>query len=184
MKKLCLLILLALSLLLTACGEGRAFKSEYESFSKELASAEAVSFTANVRAEYEHKTARFALSYTGDESGAVVTVLAPELISGISARVSPDGTSLEYGEISLDTGSLDSHGLSPMSALPVMMRALKSGHLDSYWTEDGKTVLRLIPDDEYICTVWFGDEMTPLRAELQSDGRIVVFAQLSDWKLN
>ena len=184
MKKLCLLTLLALSLLLAACGKDRAFKSEYESFSKELASAEAVSFTANVRAEYEHKTARFALSYTGDESGAVVTVLAPELISGISARVSPDGTSLEYGEISLDTGSLDSHGLSPMSALPVMMRALKSGHLDSYWTEDGKTVLRLIPDDEYICTVWFGDEMTPLRAEVQSDGRIVVFAQLSDWKLN
>ena len=184
MKKLCLLTLLALSLLLAACGKDRAFKSEYESFSKELASAEAVSFTANVRAEYEHKTARFALSYTGDESGAVVTVLAPELISGISARVSPDGTSLEYGEISLDTGSLDSHGLSPMSALPVMMRALKSGHLDSYWTEDGKTVLRLIPDDEYICTVWFGDEMTPLRAEVQSDGRIVVFAALSDWALN
>ena len=184
MKKICLLTLLALSLLLTACGKDRAFKSEYESFSKELASAEAVSFTANVRAEYEHKTARFALSYTEDESGAVVTVLAPELISGISARVAADGTSLEYGEISLDTGSLDSHGLSPMSALPVMMRALKSGHLDSYWTEDGKTVLRLIPDDEYICTVWFGDEMTPLRAELQSDGRVVVFAQLSDWKLN
>ena len=136
MKKLCLLTLLALSLLLAACGKDRAFKSEYESFSKELASAEAVSFTANVRAEYEHKTARFALSYTGDESGAVVTILAPELISGISARVSPDGTSLEYGEISLDTGSLDSHGLSPMSALPVMMRALKSGHLDSYWTEE------------------------------------------------
>ena len=182
MKKLCLLTLLALSLLLAACGKDRVFKSEYESFSKELASAEAVSFTANVRAEYEHKTARFALAYTEDESGAVVTVLAPELISGISARVSPDGTSLEYGEISLDTGSLDSHGLSPMSALPVMMRALKSGHLDSYWTEDGKTVLRLIPDDEYICTVWFGDDMTPLRAELQSDGRIVVFAQISDWE--
>lgn len=184
MKRLFLIFTAAVCLLLTACGGSSAAKTAYDRFSKELNAAERISFTANVRAEYEHKTARFALSYTEDESGGTVTVIAPELISGISAKVLRGSTRLEYGEVSLDTGSLDEHGLSPMSAMPVMIQALRDGHLESFWTEDGKTVLQLTPSDDYICTVWFGDGMKPLHAELQSDGRVVIFADITDWSLD
>ena len=181
MRKSYLSLVLILCLLLTGCGGSREMKSAYDDFSAELSRAECLSFKVKLRAEYEHKTALFGLSYTEDAEGAVVTVESPSLISGISARVEKGGTKLEFGDISLDTGDLNEHGLSPMSSLPMLVKALKEGCPDSFWTEDGKRVVQLIPDDNIICTVWFSSDMTPLRAEIISDGRVTVYAEISDW---
>lgn len=50
--------------------------------SERVNAAQSLTFTANVRAEYEHKTAKFTLSYTEDDSGGAVTVLAPGAYRG------------------------------------------------------------------------------------------------------
>ena len=182
MKKLCLPLLLIACLLLTACG-GREFSDAHEELSQHLGAVEALSFTANVRAEYENKTARFTLSYSEDSEGGSVTVLAPQLIAGVTARVKPDSTSLEYDGISLGTGDLDDYGLSPMSSLPMLVQALKTGALDSGWTEGDYTVMQINSTDTLSCTVWFQPEtMTPCQAELISDGRVKVFVEISDWQ--
>jgi hypothetical protein len=181
MKRYFLPILLCLALLLTACGKSRG-ESAYKSFAERLNAVDALSFTANVRAEYEHKTARFTLAYEEGADGARVTVIAPELIRGVSARVAPGSSTLEYDTVVLDTGSLDSFGLSPLSSLPALVRAMRTGHLDSTWEEDGKTVVLLEPDDELRCSVWFEKSaMRPLRAELVTDGRVTVYVELNDW---
>ena len=127
MKRLLLPLLLCLCLLLSGCGKDRA-EREFESFSARLNAAQTLRFTAKVRAEYEHKTARFTLAYEEDAEGGRVTVVAPELIRGVSARFEPGGTTLEYDSVVLDTGSLDSFGLSPMSSLPVLLHAMRVGH--------------------------------------------------------
>ena len=185
MKRICLPILLAVSLLLSGCGGTGAVRAAYRDFSAELSEAESLSFTAAVRAEYEHKTARFTLEYFENADGGTVTVLAPELIAGVYAHVGAEDTALEYDGVMLDTGALDSFGLSPMSAMPLLIRAMKSGHLDSFWAEDGKSVYQLIPDDNIICTVWFSPEdMLPVRAELISEGRVTLYADISDWSLS
>lgn len=181
MKRI-LLLLLCAALLLPGCGKQRG-ESDFRAFSEGLNAAEALSFTAQVRAEYEHKTARFTLSYEEDGDGGRVTVLAPELIRGVTARVRPGSSTLEYDTVVLDTGSLDSFGLSPLSSLPAMLRAMRMGRLDSVWEEDGKTVALLEPDDTLRCCVWFSKgEMRPLRAELITDGRVTVYVEISDWK--
>ena len=111
-----------------------------------------------------------------------VTVLAPELIQGISAHVSPGSTTLEYDTVVLDTGSLDSLGLSPLSSLPAAVRAMRLGHIDSVWEEDGRRVAQFEPDDQLRCTVWFEkDAMRPVRAELMTDGRVTVYLEFRDW---
>ena len=180
MKRLIIPILLC-ALLLTACGKSRSV-GDYRAFAERLNALDTLSFTAQVRAEYEHKTARFGLSYEENSEGGCVTVLAPELIRGVSARVKPGSSTLEYDSVVLDTGSLDSFGLSPLSSLPVMLRAMRLGHVDSVWEEDGKTVVQLEPDDELRCTVWFSKpDMRPMRAELITDGRVTVFVEISDW---
>ena len=182
MKKLCLPLLLIMCLLLGACG-GREFSDAHEQLTQRLGAAEALSFTANVRAEYENKTARFTLSYSEDSQGGSVTVLAPQLIAGVTARVKPDGASLEYDGISLGTGELDDYGLSPMSALPLLVQALKTGALDSGWTEGDYTVMQIDSTDTLSCTVWFRpDGLEPCQAELISDGRVKVFIEISDWQ--
>ena len=153
MKRVCLPLLAIVCLLLTGCA-GREVEKAYAGFSERVNAAQMLAFTANVRAEYEHKTAKFTLSYTEDDSGGVV----------------------------LDTGSLDSFGLSPMSSLPVLVQAMKNGHLDSYGEEDGLYVCRLEPNDEYRIAVWFvPDGMVPQRAELESGGRVTVIAEISGW---
>ena len=183
MKRLTIPIFLCV-LLLTACGKGRG-EDDYRAFAERLNKLESLSFTAQVRAEYEHKTARFGLSYEEDGEGGRVTVLAPELIRGVSASVKPGSSTLEYDSVVLDTGSLDSFGLSPLSSLPAMLRAMRLGHVDSIWEEDGKTVVMLEPDDELRCTVWFSKpDMHPLRAELITDGRVRVYIDISDWTEN
>ena len=180
MKRLIIPIFLCI-LLLTACGKTRR-EGDYRAFAERLNSLDGLSFTAQVRAEYEHKTARFGLSYEEDGEGGRITVLAPELIRGVSARVKPGSSTLEYDSVVLDTGSLDSFGLSPMSSLPAMLRAMRLGHVDSIWEEDGKTVVTLEPDDELRCTVWLSKpDMHPLRAELITDGRVTVYIEISDW---
>ena len=180
MKRLLIPILLC-ALLLTACGKRRS-EGDFRAFAERLNSLDTLSFTAQVRAEYEHKTARFALAYEEDREGGRVTVLAPELIRGVSARVKPGSSTLEYDSVVLDTGSLDSFGRSPLASRPAMLRAMRLGHVDSIWDEDGKTVVMLEPDDELRCSVWFSKpDMRPLRAELITDGRVTVFAEISDW---
>ena len=183
MKRLIILVFLC-ALLLTACGKRRS-EGDYRAFAEHLNSLNSLSFTARVRAEYEHKTARFGLSYAEDSEGGRVTVLAPELIRGVSARVKPGRSTLEDDSVVLDTGSLDSFGLSPLSSLPAMLRAMRLGHLDSIWEEDGKTVVTLEPDDELRCTVWLSrPDLRPLRAELITDGRVRVYVDISDWTEN
>lgn len=182
MKKFCLSISLCLCLLMSGC-DGREFAKAREDLAARLETAACLSFTANVRAEYEHKTARFTLSYYEDAEGGKVTVLAPQLIAGVSARIEPGSTSLEYDGVCLGTGELDDFGLSPMSALPMLVQALKDGDMNAGWTESGCTVLELQSTDELVCTVWFtSEDMTPRQAELRSDGRVKVFAEISDWQ--
>lgn len=174
-------LLLMLCIVLTGC-QRRDIESEFASFSEELSQRDTLSFTANIRAEYENKTARFTLGYEENAEGGTVTVLAPELIKGIKARVSPGSTSLEYDTVVLDTGALDNFGLSPLSSLPLMVQAMKNAHLDSFWEEDDLLVLQLEPDDGVKCTVWFAQgSMLPLRAEIASGERVTVFIEISDW---
>lgn len=181
MKRLCLPLLLIFCLLLSGCGTG-ASKKQYEQFSQELSSQSSLSFTAQLRAEYEDKTVEFTLGYEMDENGQTVTVLAPELIAGVKARISAGKTALEFDSVSLDTGELDRYGLTPMSALPLLVDAMRSGHLDSCWQEDGKSVYQLILNDHLSASVWFETEsMTPVRAELMSEGRVTVCCEISEW---
>ena len=174
-------LLLCVCLVLTGC-QRRDVQAEFDSFSRTLSDSSTLSFTANVRAEYENKSARFSLSYSEDSDGGTVTVIAPELIKGIQAHVSPGGTQLRYDSVVLDTGALDSFGLSPLSSLPLLVQAMKSAHLDTFWEEDGQLVLQLEPDDERKCTIWFeSTSMIPLRAEIISGERVTVYIEISDW---
>lgn len=182
MKKLCLPLLTALCLLLSGCGTGSA-KAALEELSAQLENCTALSFTADVRAEYEHKTARFTLRYQEDRDGGLVTVIAPELIAGVSARIEPGTTKLEYDSVVLDTGSLDNFGLSPLSSMPLLVQSIRTGHPASCRTEGDFTVIELEPDDGLRCTVWFDSAMTPARAELARDGRVILYLEINDWDL-
>lgn len=181
MKNIRLIMLLPVALILSGCG-GASARAEFESFSNSLAEEDALTFTARVRAEYDETTAEFTLDYAEDESGARVTVVSPEIIRGVSARVSAGQTALEYDGVSLETGAAEEMELSPMSALPRLISALRTGYLDTAWTEDDTLCALIVPEDDVSVQVMLDKHTkTPLSAELASNGRVRVFAEISDW---
>ena len=182
MKRICLPLLLLCALLLTGCGSSAA-ENRYRAFSEELAARDTLYFTARLQAEYPDKSVTFKLRYALADGDQTVTVVEPDSIAGIRARLLPGETLLEYDDLILDTGNLDKNGLSPMSALPVLVEAMRSGHLDSHWQEGDSPAVKLILADDMSVTVRFQpDSMTPAYAELLSDSTVTVRCEISDWR--
>jgi len=180
MRRVFVPLVLTLCLLLSGCGS--AAKSRFEEFSQTLAEKTDFTFTADVRAEYQDKTAEFTIEYVRYEGGCTVTVVEPELIRGVTAHMADGKTQLEFSGVILDVGPLDEYGLTPMSSLPTLVRAMQSGHVESVRSEGGQTVVELKPEDHLTVTVWFDEaSMCPVRAEIASDGRVAVYCDLRDW---
>lgn len=179
MKKTLFLLFLVGCLFLSACGS--AAEQQFLRFSQELSEKDTLSFTADLTASYPDRSAVFRLRYSLEDGIQRVTVLSPASISGISARVEQGKTALEYDGLILDTGDLDDYGLSPMSALPLLVDALCRGHADSFWTEEDAPVVKLLYDDHTTAQVWFSGEMIPQRAELICDGTVTVSCELMNW---
>ena len=181
MKKLYLPLFLAFSLLLSGCGE-KAARERFEEFAEDLRTKELVSFSAELRCEYEEKKLDFTLAYEEGSESCSVTVVAPELIRGIRAHAKAGETAVEFDGVMLDTGPLDDYGLSPMSALPLLISAVKNGYIDSVWEENGEYAALIVPDDHMNVQLHL-DKYTlrPVYAELISDGKVSVFISIKDW---
>jgi len=181
MKRACIIALMISCLLLSGCGSKKLEKN-YENFASELTGKDRLSFTAQLRAEYEDKTVDFTLDYSQDDSGCTVTIVEPQLISGITARISAENTALEYDGVLISIGDLDPYGLSPMSALPKLVETMKNGFLESVAQESGEIVYQLVLDDHFSASVWFKEGiMVPVHAELVSDGRVRVYCDIKNW---
>lgn len=184
MKRLCLPVLLLCCLLLSACGD-RSEEERYAEFAQSVAEADTLSFEAGLRAEYEDRTLEFRLRCERDGEGCTVSVLAPETMAGIRARLTEGSSTLAYEGLVIDTGDLDAYGLTPVNALPRLLETMAGGHLESCWTEAGQDAFQLIADDHLSATVYFEPEtMTPQEAELLSDGHLRVACQIEGWELS
>ena len=178
MKKIILSAALLASLLLSGCGN--AAQQRYLAYSQELSEQDSLGFTARLTAVYPDRSADFTLRYELSDGVQRVTVLEPESIRGVSARIGEDGTKLEYDGAILDTGDLDRSGLSPLSALPLLVEALKSGHANAFWTEEDCDVVELLVDDVTTVRVHFDAAGRPASAELISDGVVRVQCEIID----
>ena len=183
MRRLCLPLILIFCLLLSSCGS-RAQAEHFEQFSGKLTGGTFLSFRSQLRCEYDDRSVDFTLSYSENAEGAQVSVIKPDIISGVIGHVKADSSALEYDEVVIDTGDLDKFGLSPMTALPALAQALKTGHLESYWEEENSFVYELSYDEHLTVRVWFNAlNMIPQKAEIISDGQVKVFCQIENWTM-
>ena len=178
MKRTYLPLLLGAALLLSGCGSRD--EARFDAFSEELRSRGDVVMTAEVRAEQEDNTCTFTLRYAeSTDGGCIVEVVEPELIRGVKARINADGTKLVYDSVAVDTGDDGGTGLSPMGALPLLVRALRQGSVDSLWKESGELAVRLVPEDDVDVTVLFDSEMKPHYAEIAHEGKAVLYIDIA-----
>ena len=183
MKKRLVLLFSVMCLCLSACGNDKAQES-FESFLASLRESEGLSFDASLRSEYDDKTVEFSVRYASDSEGCSVTVTRPDLISGISAHVRKGESELHFDSLILDTGELTDFGLTPMSALPMMIDGLLNGYTESVWEENSEIAVHIEAADALDVQLRLDKySLTPLSAELISGGKVKVFVDISNWNV-
>jgi len=133
-----------LAVLLTGC-QGNSIDSDAAAVNlrTEYLAAAAITATATVTADYGQRAYDFTLAYAWSPGEATVTVLEPEIVAGVKAAIKDGETALVFDGVSLDTGELDGEGLSPVSALPALLEALRSAYIAETAYEEEGALLRI-----------------------------------------
>ena len=149
-------------LLLSACGHG-AGEQTFEAF-RDTLTGKFVTTTAQVRVQ------------RGD------TVTAPEQAAGVTAHLRDGASTLAFDDIILPAGDLNGAGLTPLTALPYVVEAIRSGYVDLTWTENGLQVVQLITDDHTAVRLYL-DGTVPQCAELSVDDTLCLRCTMENWNL-
>lgn len=170
--------------LLTACGAQRG-EEEFEAFRAQLTAAAQTTLTAEVTAQEPDAASDYTLSCVSAPEGCTLTVLAPDVIAGVKAHMTDGSSTLEYDGLLLGLPELTGDGLSPLSALPRILAALRDGYAETIWRQNGCLAAEIKPDDTVTITVWFDDGGVPARAEIasQSDGRVLITCDITEFSM-
>ncbi|MBE6908470.1 MAG: hypothetical protein E7474_02530 [Ruminococcaceae bacterium] len=184
------IVLAALLLLsLTACAAEERPDTAAEELQEKYARMSGCTARLRAAVATEEETRRYVLDVSCDAEETRVTVLEPEEISGICARISrADGLSLEYSGMVLDAGSA-AGGVSAANCADVFLRAAAEGFVTERGRErfgDTDDALRLCFETEYggeklLVSAYFDAEDAPLYAEIEKDGKILAFLEFTDF---
>ena len=142
-----------------------------------------MTMTAQLQADFGDTIEEYILQYGYDGAEWTVLVTAPELVSGITAHIAKDASTMEYDGVILSTGKLTEYGIAPISALPLIHEALSVGMLDSVWTEGDLVAGSFVYDDAVTVSVWFDGQGNPVAAELMEQGVVKVKCVLEDTEI-
>lgn len=180
-----ILLFTSVFLLFTACSGKASSQSFVDIRAAYLVSD--VTLSADIIADYGDRCYEYGVSYSGDGKSGEVTVLSPEEICGISARIDENRkVSLKCDDAVIDTGVLYGTGITPVEALPLIVNAIREGYVSSVYTEnlDGVDYITVEIDEtpageseKIIYTLWFAAEDDSLhKAEISADGFVSVSA--------
>lgn len=186
-----LLFLPMMLLLLTGCGGGQENENGAEAqavaIRGEYMAMTSYSLQAQVNADYGQRVYDFTLSVTWDGEETTVAIREPEMLAGVTARITGEEGTLEYEDLSLETGFLDEDGLSPLSALPALMEAARSQYIDRCTLTDGMLEVHCAdpeqkPGTGREVTLWFDSQTHALTAgEISQDGRRVIACEVTEF---
>lgn len=186
-----LLFLPMMLLLLTGCGGGQENENGAEAqavaIRGEYIAMTSYSLQAQVNADYGQRVYDFTLSVTWDGEETTVAIREPEMLAGVTAQITGEEGTLEYEDLSLETGFLDEDGLSPVSALPALMEAARSQYIDRCTLTDGMLEVHCAdpeqkPGTGREVTLWFDSQTHALTAgEISQDGRRVIACEVTEF---
>lgn len=186
-----LLFLPMMLLLLTGCGGGQEGKTGAEALAVEIRgeymAMTGYSLQAQVNADYGQRVYDFTLSVTNDGEETAVVIREPEMLSGVTARIHGEEGTLEYDDLSLETGFLDGESLSPVSALPTLMEAARTQYIDRCTLADGVLEVHCADPEQdsgtgQEVTLWFDAQTHALTGgEISQDGRRVIDCQITEF---
>lgn len=195
-KRLCALMM-TLVLCLSACGgagENKVEELALDIRAKYLSMAGCTA-VLDITADYGDRMFQCVLAMDHTAGGeTVLTVVEPELLEGVTARLQNGESLLEFDGICLDTGPVSPNGLSPLDCVPFLLKEIQEGFISQWGVEtlEESECLRFTtadPDEEAgegtQTSLWFDQESGALlKGEITVDGYSVLRCEVSDfmWK--
>ena len=187
---------LMMTLLLTGCGKPKDDTPEdlAAQIRAEYLSLRGWSVTVNLSANYGEQVFDFTVDSSWRRDGdTVLTVIKPDLVAGITARIRDGETVLEYDGAGISIGMLDLSGLTPVSASPTFMTCITTGYMARCsWLGEGESrelvVLCRDPNEAPQVGTEFTLIFDPLthalkRAEVSVNGEMRLTAQFTDFTM-
>ena len=190
MRKLVLCVLMT-TLLLAGCGQAGGNEAEELALTirGEHLGMDRCTAQVSVTADYGQRVYEYemAVAVTGEETLLVLS--APETVAGLTARISGEDSALEFDGLSVETGPLDPDGLTPVSAVPALLEAVRSGYITACGLEEDGTLLRVdcgdpegTPGEGTEISLWFAAAAHVLvRGEISVDGSCAVRCEVDSF---
>lgn len=186
-----LICVLMTTLLLTGCGKAGVSEAEELALTirGEYLAMEGCTAQAAITADYGQRVYEYGLSAEVNGEETVLTLSAPETVAGLTARVSGEENRLEFDGVSVETGPLNDQGLSPVSAIPSLLEAVRTGYITACTLEGDGAVLRVdcgnpegTPGSGTETALWFDASSHALmKGEISVDGFRVILCEFSDF---
>ncbi len=183
MRRITACALMMTLLLLSGCGGENAASKDFEAFRQTLESMASITLNAKVSAMAGEQIFTCVLMYEwcreGDE--ALVTVIEPESVKGVKAKMTEGKWQLGYDTVLLSSPELERQSLAPITA----PRRLVSAWLDSPLIAAGyeqhgeqklvRATLSGEDEGETVYELWFEREtFLPIKAEIAENGQTVI----------
>lgn len=173
-------------LLLPGCGEREVRAQEsFDALRAAVTAAQSIRFQAAVTADWGESVAEYTMDVAYDGQQTTLELRSPDILRGVRATALRGETAVDYDGVVLDTGPLDQEGLTPMSAIPVVLDALASGYVELLWWDGAALAARLYVGEQSVATVWLeGAQMAPVAAEIATEGRTVITCRIENWQIS
>ena len=192
MRKL-LLCVLMMTALLTGCGQEKGSEAEELALTirGEYLAMEACAAQAAVTADYGQRVYEYKMAVAVNGEETVLTLSEPETVAGLTARLTGAENLLEFDDVCVETGPMDESGLTPISALPAMLEAARSGYITACALEEDGSLLRVDcgdpagrPGAGTETVLWFDTATHALtRGEVSVDGFRVILCEFSEFTM-
>ena len=176
-----------LCLALAACGGETDQAERTEELQLQFQNLAAAQVEADLTCHYGQEVRTYTLRCDYAPERSRVEVLAPEELAGISATLTGEELTVAYDGVMLDAGIYSGTDISPMWALPSILRAMGEGYPLEYGQEelDGMAYLRVTFEmtdgagGKRYYAVWLDGEGVPLRGEIALDDTVVYTAEFT-----
>lgn len=180
--------LLAAVLLLTACA-AEPTDTRVEDIQRRYAEMSGCTARLDVTVARADTNEVYTLDVERNDGGTRVTVVDPEALAGVTARVENDGAlQLQFDGMLLDAGSAG-RDVSALNAADILLNAAAGGYVKEQSGEryDGVSdALRVcfetaVNGETLLVTAYFDAEDAPLYAEIERDGEILAYLEFTDF---
>lgn len=189
----CVVCVLMTTLLLAGCGKAGVSEAEELALTirGEYLAMESCAARAAVTADYGQRVYQYEMTVSVNGEETTLTLSAPETVAGLTARLTGEENLLEFDGVSVETGPLDDDGLTPVSALPALLEAARSGYMTACALEEDGALLRIdcgdpegTPGAGTETALWFDASTHALtRGEISVDGFRAILCEFSEFTM-